>query len=73
MNSKIDKISLLRDISAGLIEPAAIPADPIICSQENEMFQGLMMAPDAPVVFAGSARKALDELMQSSDIDHKAI
>jgi len=73
MNTKADKIALLKDISAGLIEPAAISAGSIICSQENEMFQGMMMAPDAPVIFVGKARKALDELMQSSDIDHKAI
>lgn len=73
MNTKSDKISLLMDLASGLIEPTAIPANPTICSQENEMFLGLMMAPDAPVVFVGKARKALNELMQSSDIDQKAI
>lgn len=36
------------------------------------MFLGLMMT-EAPVVFVGKARKALDELMQSADIDQKAI
>ena len=73
MNTRVDKATLLKDLSTGEIKPAEIPADPIICSQENEMFQGLMMAPDAPVVFVGKARKALEELIQSSDIDHKAI
>ena len=73
MNTKADKIALLKDISAGLVIPSEVSAGSIICSQENEMFQGLMMAQDAPVIFVGKARKALNELMQSSDIDHKAI
>ena len=72
MNTKTDKIALLKDISAGLVKPAEIPAYPIICSKADEMFIGLMMT-ETPVVFVGEARKALDELMQSSDIDHKAI
>ena len=72
MDSKADKIALLKDVSAGLLNPAEIPADPIICSKADEMFIGLMMT-ETPVVFVGKAKKALDELMQSSDIEHKAI
>jgi hypothetical protein len=72
MNSKADKIQLLRDIASGLINPADIPPDPIICTKADEGFLGLMMAPDAPVVFAGSARKVVDQLLQETDIDQKA-
>ncbi len=72
MNSKADKVALLKAIAAGQIKPAEIPADPIICSQADEMFIGLMMT-EAPVVFVGEARKNLDELLQSADIDHKAM
>ena len=73
MNKKLDKVALIKDLQMGLIDPTKVPSHPIICSQENEMFQGLMMALDAPVVFVGKARKALNELMQSSDIDQEAI
>lgn len=71
MNTKMDKVALLKDISAGLVKPSEVPVDPIICSQENEMFIGLMMT-EAPVVFVGKARKALNDLLQSTDIDQKA-
>lgn len=73
MNSKGDKIQLLKDVSAGLVNPADIPTDPVIISKREEMFYGLMMAEDAPVMFVGAARKSLDELMQNADIDQKAI
>jgi hypothetical protein len=72
MNTKIDKIQLLKDISAGLVNPGDIPADPIICTKADEAFIGMMMAPYAPVVFAGSARKVVDQLLQETDIDQKA-
>jgi hypothetical protein len=72
MNSKVDKIALLKAIAAGQIRPAEIPKEPIIFSQAEEMFIGLMMT-EAPVVFVGEARKNLDELLQSADIDQKAI
>ncbi len=66
MNTKKDKIQLLRDIEAGLIDPADIPPDPVICSERGEMFTGLLMASGgANVVLCGQAEKALNELMQS--------
>jgi hypothetical protein len=72
MNSKADKVALLKDISAGLVNPADIPADPVIISEREEMFYGVMMA-DTQIIFVGEAKKALNEFMQSIDIDQKAI
>lgn len=68
MNTKADKAALLKDISAGVVKPVDIPADPIIISKGDEMFYGLMMI-EAPVLFVGEARKVLNDLVQSSDID----
>ena len=66
MNTKADKIALLKDIAAGLIDPADIPPDPVICSERGEAFTGLLMASGgANVVVRGQAEKALNELMQS--------
>jgi hypothetical protein len=71
MNSKEDKIALLKAVAAGQVKSADIPADPIVISKAEEMFYGVMMT-EAPVLFVGEAKKALDELMQSTDIDQKA-
>ncbi len=73
MNSKADKIALLKDISAGLVKTGNIPANPIICTKADEAFIGMMMAQDAPVVFAGEARKVVNQLVQDPDIDQEAI
>lgn len=61
MNSRGDKIQLLKDVSAGLVNPADIPAEPVIISKREEMFYGVMMT-EAPVLFVGEAKKALKEL-----------
>lgn len=66
MNSKADKVALLKDISAGLIDPADIPADPVIISKREEMFYGVMMT-DTHIIFVGEARQALNDLVKSSD------
>lgn len=74
MNTKKDKIQLLRDIEAGLIDPADIPPDPVICCQRKEMFLGLLMASGGvQIVLCGQAEKALTELTQSHGFDQEAI
>jgi len=66
MNTKADKIALLKDIAAGLIDPADIPPNPVICSERGEMFTGLLMASGGVhVVLCGQAEKALGEFTQS--------
>ncbi|WP_423128240.1 hypothetical protein [Gaoshiqia sp. Z1-71] len=73
MNTKRDKIELLKGISAGKIEPSEIPENPLICSQEKEMFIGLMIdgsqenEEDRHVVFVGPAKIALDKFMKEID------
>jgi hypothetical protein len=66
MNTKQDKIELLKAIERGDIDPKTIPANPIVVSDAKEMFIGLMVAAQedeepAPVVFVGPAKRALDE------------
>jgi len=74
MNTKKDKIQLLRDIEAGLIDPTDIPPNPVICSQREEMFLGLLMASGGVnVVLCGQAEKALTELIESHGFDHETM
>jgi len=69
MNTKADKIALLKEIALGKIKPSEVPADPIVISKREEMYYGLMMK-SPRVVLIGEAERAFNELMQSIDNDH---
>lgn len=68
-NSKKDKIALLKAIRAGHVKIEDLPENPIIISNANEVFYGIMIMADvddaegkSPVVFVGEAKHMLEKL-----------
>ncbi|MGV8095976.1 MAG: hypothetical protein AB2L24_29340 [Mangrovibacterium sp.] len=67
--SKKDKIELLKAIRAGRIKPEEIPESPMIISDIQDVWEGIMVgaaqAEDGEknnIVFVGEARRVIDEL-----------
>lgn len=72
MNSREDKIKLLKEIASGKISPEDVPSDPLIVSKKEESFLGLMIAAsvspekdgESKVFIIGEARIALDKAFE---------
>jgi len=71
MNSKKDKIELLKAVRSGRIKPEDIPENPTIISKIQDVWVGIMIAvaqdeagEKGNIVFIGEARRSLDESMQ---------
>lgn len=71
MNSKKDKIELLKAIKAGEIDPKQLSSEPvIILSDGKEAFAGLMISvahakagKKSQVVYVGEAKKLTEECL----------
>ena len=69
MNSKKDKISLLKEVRAGKINPEEIPLNPLIISDPQQIWYGFMIMADqdeaegkSNVIFCGEAERLLQKL-----------
>ncbi len=72
MNTKKDKIELLRDIAAGDIDPKTLSPESVIVSDGKTAFDGLMIAvankkagKKNPVVYVGEARKSVLQIIEN--------
>lgn len=72
MNSKKDKIELLKAIAAGEIDPKQLSSEPVIVSNGKEAFAGLMFSvayqkagKQSPVVYVGEAKKQMEECLSN--------
>lgn len=70
MNSKKDKIELLKAIQSGEIDPKQLSSESVIVSDGKEAFAGLMISvahakagKDSPVVYVGEAKKLTEECL----------
>ncbi|MGD9929318.1 MAG: hypothetical protein AB7U05_04815 [Mangrovibacterium sp.] len=68
MNSKKDKIELLKAIRAGKIKPEDLPENPTIISNVNDVFYGMLISfsryqrgKEDRVVYVGEAMQALEK------------
>jgi hypothetical protein len=66
MNTKQNKIALIRALAAGEVKPEEVTSESIIISDGEEAFKGLMIAvasrkagKRSPVVFVGKAREEI--------------
>jgi hypothetical protein len=69
MNTKKDKIELLKAIRAGHVKVEEIPENPIVISKPGEVFYGIMIMTDIDeakgknsVVFVGEAKHMLKRM-----------
>jgi len=70
MNSKTDKIELLKAIQSGEIDPKQLSSEPVIVSDGKETFAGLMISMahhkagnKSPVVYVGTAKILMEECL----------
>ena len=71
MNSKNEKIDLLKAILSGEIKPEQITREPVIISDGKEAFTGLMIGvahrkaeKQSPVIYVGEAKKLIEQTME---------
>lgn len=74
MNTRKDKIALLKEVRAGKINPEEIPLNPLIISDPQQVWYGLMILADMDeagepdtVVFVGEAKSMLQKLQPEFD------
>ena len=72
MNTREGKIQLIKDIQEGLIDPAELPADPLIISNPDRVFEGMLSevnslknGTESRNVYVGEARKANIDLNET--------
>jgi len=70
MNSKKDKIELLKAIASGELDPKQLRKEQIIVSDGKETFAGLMISVAhhkagsiSPVVYVGEAKTQMEECL----------
>ncbi|MFY9154107.1 MAG: hypothetical protein WAO52_18955 [Prolixibacteraceae bacterium] len=70
MNSKKDKIELLKAISTGEIDPNVLSSESVIVSDGKEAFAGLMISVanhkagnKSPVIYIGEAKALIEECL----------
>lgn len=71
MNTKKDKIELLKAIQSGEIKPDQLTSESVIISDGKETFTGLMIGvanhkagKQSPVVYVGEAKKLIEQTME---------
>jgi hypothetical protein len=70
MNTRKDKIELLKAIQSGEIDPKQLSSEPVIVSDGKEAFAGLMVSvanhkagKQSPVVYVGEAKILMEECL----------
>lgn len=71
MNTKKDKLELLKAIHSGEIQPDQIKRESVIISDGKETFTGLMIGvanhkagKQSPVIYVGEAKKLIEQTME---------
>lgn len=71
MNTKKDKIKLLKAIQSGEIRPDQLKKESVIISDGKETFTGLMIGvtnhkagKQSPVIYVGEAKKLIEQTME---------
>lgn len=72
MNTKKDKIELLKAIQSGEIRPDQLKSESVIISDGKEAFTGLMISvashkagKQSPVVYVGEAKKLIEQTFEN--------
>ena len=72
MNTRNDKIELIKAIANGEIEPENLSRESVLISDGKEVFTGLMISVNSKkagkkdtVVYIGEAKKAVEEVTQN--------
>lgn len=76
MNTKKDKIDLLKAIRSGEIRPDQLTSESIVISDGKETFTGLMISvannkagKQSPVIYVGEAKKLIEQTMERLNVD----
>jgi hypothetical protein len=77
MNTRKDKIALLKAIQNGEIDPEDLPSNPVICNRADDLWVGLMINScrvdemgRGCVVFIGPARRKLAAFLAELEARH---
>jgi len=70
MNTRNDKVELLKAIARGEVKPEDVPKNPIVISKREDGFLGLIMTAsvspedegESNVIYIGEAKKVLEEI-----------
>jgi hypothetical protein len=76
MNTKKDKIELLKAILSGEIKPEQITRESVLISDGKEAFTGLMIGvanhkagKQSPVIYVGEAKKLIEQTMEKLNVE----